>query len=79
MNDMVLAPVCRVGLWGAAPAFEPAAKAGAVTADAARTPAAPTSMSRRETVERDGFEVDFIFMLQKTEKRIKFLTQITQV
>jgi hypothetical protein len=60
-------------------AFEPAAKTGELTADAARTPAAPTSMSRRETLERDGFEVDFIFMLQKTEKRIKFLTQMTQV
>lgn len=37
-------------------AFEPAAKTGALTADAAGTPAAPASISRRDTVERDAFD-----------------------
>src|ERR1700722_15608546 len=69
MNDMVLAPVWRVGLWGAASALEPAAKTGELTADAARTPAVPASMSRRDTVERHASEASFMLMLQEIEKR----------
>src|SRR5579863_449811 len=69
MNDMVLAPVGCAGLWGAAPAFEPAAKTGELIADAARTPAVAPSMSRRDTVERDVSEASFTFMLRTIEKR----------
>src|ERR1700678_1170743 len=61
MNDMVLAPVDCIGLLGAAPAFVPAAKTGEFTADAARAPAAPASMSRRDRVGRDVSEVSFMF------------------
>src|SRR6202167_153248 len=61
MNDIALAPVDLVGLLGAAPAFEPAAKTGEFTADAARAPAAPASMSRRERVGRDVPEVSLMF------------------
>src|ERR1700733_9949823 len=68
MNDMVLAPVGCAGLWGAAPALEPAAKTGELIADAARTPAVAPSMSRRDTVERDVSEASFMFMLRTIEK-----------
>lgn len=73
---MVLTPVGCVGLWDAVAAFEPAAKTGEVTVDATRTPAVLASMSRRDTVVCDAFDVSFMFMLQIIEKRIKFLKPI---
>jgi glutathione S-transferase len=60
MNDMFLTPVGCVGAFAIAPASELAEKAGVLTADAASTPAALTSMSRRETAKRDAFEVAFM-------------------
>jgi hypothetical protein len=67
MKGIDLAPVDCAELRGVSPAFEPAPKTGALTADAARTPAAPASMSRRDTVESDAFEVVFMFMVKNTE------------
>src|ERR1700679_233886 len=61
MNDIVLAPDDSMCLCAAAPAFGPAAKTGEITADAARAPAAPASMSRRDRVGRDVSEVSFMF------------------
>jgi hypothetical protein len=43
-----------------------AERAALITADAARTPAAPASTSRLDT-EPDAFEVVLMFMLQRAE------------
>src|ERR1700679_3765460 len=75
---MVLAPVGCMGLRGAAPASE-LAKTGELMAAAARTAAAPAMISRRDTATRRAFEVAFMFMLQKIEKRVKFRNLVTKL
>ena len=67
MKGIDLAPVGCAGLRGVPPAFEPAAKTGALREDAARTPAAPASMSRRDTEVPDAFEVVLMFILKRAE------------
>jgi hypothetical protein len=66
MYGIVLSPVDGVDFCRASPAAELAAKAGKVTAVAARIPAASTS--RRETTDRDSIDVVVIFMLTKNPK-----------
>src|SRR6202051_2464216 len=79
MCGMDLVPVDCAVLRGVAPAFEPAAETDELTADAARTPAAPASISRRDTVERDAFEMVLMLILRGAEKRRKLTKRMRQI
>jgi hypothetical protein len=63
MNDMALTPGFPVGLWNAASRGDPVAGTGKLTVDAARTPAAATSISLRDMVGNDAWDIVAVLKL----------------